>query len=639
MKNICGFRLLIAGAMFIMSATLGFANTSEVSSPNSKISVILKDAESSQSQNALFSVKYKSEDGKKAEVFSDCTLGLKTDKDDFFKGLKLVKTSAPKKIVEKYKMISGKRSQCFNSAYEKIFTFKNEGGRELEVIVRAYNDGVAIKYLLNATDGENITDELTSYNIANGKTRWLSKYEPRSYEDFYEPYTDCAKLGETRRWGYPILAQVQENVFSLISEADIKRGDCGSFLENKDAQTNYKVCLADQKIPTGKKWESPWRLMIVGALSDIVESTLVSDLSSPCKLKDISWIKGGAVSWIYWANNNGSNNFEIVKSYIDNAADMGWKYDLIDWNWNSMSNGGDIYDAVKYARKKDVGLMLWYNSSTALLRESAGPLYKLNDPKNRAQEFEWLNKNGIVGIKVDFFDGDTAKTMNYYIDILEDAAKHKIMVIFHGATIPRGWQRTYPNLMTTEAVYGAEWYNNNSRLTNKAAAHNSTLVFTRNVVGSMDYTPATFSDSQHKHITSHAHELALTVLFESSLQHMPDRPSSYQALPEKVRAFLSVLPTTWDDTKLLSGYPQSHAIIARRKGNVWYIAGINATNEPITLKFNLEKLKISPSAQIEIFKDAQDDKHFAFETLKNSESKKEIAVQCLPRGGFTAVIK
>lgn len=183
--------------------------------------------------------------------------------------------------------------------------------------------------------------------------------------------------------------------------------------------------------------------------------------------------------------------------------------------------------------------------------------------------------------------------MDYYIDLLEDAAKYKLMVNFHGATIPRGWQRTYPHLMTMEAVYGAEWYNNKPILTDRAAEHNVTLPFTRNVIGSMDYTPGTFSDSQHPHITTCGHELALSVVFESALQHMPDRPEVYSSLPRKVREFLSGLPTAWDDTKLLCGYPGADIVLARRKGDVWYIGGLNGTNENKTLSFHwfLCKLK------------------------------------------------
>ena len=220
-------------------------------------------------------------------------------------------------------------------------------------------------------------------------------------------------------------------------------------------------------------------------------------------------------------------------------------------------------------------------------------------------------------MKIDFFNGDSVSTMNYFIDLLEDAADYQLMVNFHGATVPRGWQRTYPHLMSVEGVYGAEWYNNNAILTDRAAAHNATLPFTRNVIGPMDYTPGTFSDSQYPHITSYGHELALPVLFESALQHMPDRPSVY-------------------DTKLLAGYPGVEVVMARRKGDVWYIAGINGTDKLRTLRASLEKLSVDGKSMA-LFKDGADNRSFSIE--ENVPAGDSLIVDCLPRGGFVGVIK
>ena len=251
----------------------------------------------------------------------------------------------------------------------------------------------------------------------------------------------------------------------------------------------------------------------------MVESTLVTDVADPSKVADTEWIEPGLVSWIYWAHNHGSKDYRLLKEYIDLAV--------------RMKNGGKLEDAVKYATACGVKSLVWYNSSTAWL--GPGPLYRLNKKEDRRKEYQWLSDLGVSGMKIDFFNGDSVSTMNYFIDLLEDAADYQLMVNFHGATVPRGWQRTYPHLMSVEGVYGAEWYNNNAILTDRAAAHNATLPFTRNVIGPMDYTPGTFSDSQYPHITSYGHELALPVLFESALQHMPDRPSVYAQLPEAVK--------------------------------------------------------------------------------------------------------
>ena len=264
---------------------------------------------------------------------------------------------------------------------------------------------------------------------------------------------------------------------------------------------------------------------------------------------------------------------------------MGWPYSLIDWEWDEMANGGKIEDALAYARERGVKINLWYNSGTSWIGPGApGPQDRLRTREAREREMTRLEEMGATGIKVDFFLPDNREMVDYYLDILEDAARHHLLVDFHGCTIPRGWSRTWPNLMSMEAVYGAEWYNNNRRMTNAAAAHNATLPFTRNVIGPMDYTPCTFTDSQNPHITTDCHELALPILFESGLQHMADRPEAYLKLPEPVKKLLSGLPSAWDDTRLLAGYPGQSAVIARRSGDTWYIAGINGTNEELTIE-------------------------------------------------------
>ena len=223
--------------------------------------------------------------------------------------------------------------------------------------------------------------------------------------------------------------------------------------------------------------------------------------------------------------------------------------------------------------------------------------------------------------------------MDYCLDLLESAARHHLLVNFHGATIPRGWQRTYPNLLTTEAVYGAEWYNNVPTFTDRAARHNATLPFTRNVIGPMDYTPCTFSDSQHPHITTNAHELALTVLYESGLQHLADRPESYLAQPAEVQQFLSRLPTVWDETRFVSGYPGEYAVLARRHGATWYVAGINGTDQ--VKEIPLDRLP-SAGRQAQFFLDGNASPWDIHTTNSDALS---ASITCQPRGGFTIVIQ
>jgi len=367
-----------------------------------------------------------------------------------------------------------------------------------------------------------------------------------------------------------------------------------------------------------------------------VESTLITDLSHPAAIKYTSWISPGSAAWVYWAFNHGSKDYQRVVEYADLAEKMKWPYILIDWEWDVMANGGTVVDAVNYAKSKGIKSILWYNSGTDWLDPT--PVDRLITAEKRAKEFAWLQKIGVSGIKVDFFVADLQDMMKYYIDILKDAAAHKLLVNFHGATIPRGWARTYPNLMSMEAVYGAEWYNNHNILTNKAAAHNATLPFTRNVIGSMDYTPVTFTNSQHEHITSYSHELALAVLFESGIQHFADRPSGYYSLQAPQRNFLISFPAAWVDTRLIGGYPGEYAIIARRKKNTWYIGGINGKDSAQVLRLDFSFLEKGRTYTLQLNKDGADPKSFETET---SDIRKNdvLRISCLARGGFSGILK
>ena len=275
--------------------------------------------------------------------------------------------------------------------------------------------------------------------------------------------------------------------------------------------------------------------------------------------------------------------------------------------------------------------MIWYNSSVGWIDGAPTPKFRLNKAEDREREFAWCEKLGVAGVKIDFFSGDSQKNMDYCIDLLECASRHHLLVNFHGATVPRGWQRTYPNLLSTEGVYGAEWYNNVPTFTAKAASHNATLPFTRNVIGPMDYTPCTFSDSQHPHITTNAHELALTVLFESGLQHLADRPESYLSQPREVQDFLSHLPAAWDETRLLSGYPGQWVVMARRSGNTWYVAGINGSDSVKSL--SLPRFQKKRKVQAVCYADAGE-KTWKLSTVTSLPD----SVECLPRGGFVYVI-
>ena len=549
-------------------------------------------------------------------------------------------------------MLTGKRLACSNEANEYVTTL----GEGIKMVLRLYNDGIAFRYdYPEAWTGS----DPTVFRIPEGTRRWMEQWTD-SYEGFFplsttykvEPVPSFSGIskseeGYNNRWGYPTLLEPQDGLFVLLSEANIEHGQSASCLYND--KELFKVVPAEFLPPSTlhlpPSTHTPWRVAIIGSLGDVVESTLITDVSNPCQIADTNWIQPGVVSWVYWAYNHGSNDYSIIKKYVDMADTLHLPYVLIDAEWDQMdqlasNEGKTIEDAIAYAKEKGVKPMIWYNSSVGWVDGAPTPKYRLNKPEDREKEFAWCEKLGVAGVKIDFFSGDNQMNMDYCLDLLESAARHHLLVNFHGATIPRGWQRTWPNLMSTEGVYGAEWYNNVPTFTAKAAAHNATLPFTRNVIGPMDYTPCAFSDSQHPHITTHAHELALTVLFESGLQHLADKPESFLVQPQEVQDFLSHLPSVWDETRFVSGYPGESVVIARRSGSTWYIAGINGTDEEKELALPTEGI-LSPLTshrsplKISAFLDAGEHQW----QILPSISQLSPTVTCRPRGGFVYVVR
>ncbi len=536
-----------------------------------------------------------------------------------------------------YVMLAGKRSHCVNHA--NVFRAPVADG--VSVVLRLYDDGVAFRYEWTTPKSFSQMQEVTTYRIAEGTKRWMQQWTD-SYEGFF-PMSTTAKVkavpsysaiskdaeGNNIRWGYPALLEPYDGIFALISEANIERGQSASSLYNNGEL--FRV-TPDRTYDESQARHTPWRVVIVGSLTDIVTSTLITDVSKPCQLEDTSWIHPGVVSWVYWAYNHGSNDFDIIKKYVDMAAALDLKYVLIDAEWDTMRDGKTIEDAVAYAHQKSVKPLIWYNSSVGWVDGAPTPKYRLNNAEDREREFAWCERIGVAGVKIDFFSGDDQRNMDYCLDLLESASRHHLLVNFHGATVPRGWQRTYPHLLSTEGVYGAEWYNNVATFTEKAACHNATLPFTRNVIGSMDYTPCAFSNSQHPHITTSAHELALTVLFESGLQHLADRPESFLAQPKEVQQFLGCLPAAWDETRFVTGYPGEYVVLARRSGEKWYIAGINGTDKPMTI--NIPKEMRLPKGRVNVYEDGDMGK-WDMRTLKQIPYN----VKVLPYGGFVWEVK
>lgn len=635
MKNIlrsCRLKAALC-LLLVFSAMPCVAKDVSLKSPNKQVVAML----TQQAGQTYLDV----QDGS-GRLFMRISLGLTTSDEDYT-SLTLSKVGRKEVIRETYSLLHGKTSRADNACTALQATYLNPEGQPLTVEVRAWNDGVTFRYLLpdNGKERE-FTGETTAFDLPNKPHCWLQKFTT-SYEDDYRYQEQPTQQGD---WGYPCLFQDFDR-FLLITEANPGRQYCNTHLNNsQDARVfkvNYPFPWEGNRVgevnPRWKgEWTSPWRVVIVGDLATVTASTLVEDCSEPCKVEDTSWIKPGGSAWVYWAYNHGTRDFQICKQYVDLAHRMGWPYVLFDWEWDTMRGGGTIEDACRYALSQGVKPLMWYNSGGPHTGVMSTPRDRMLTHESRMKEFAWLKSIGVVGVKVDFFESDKQHMMNYFLDILEDAAEAHIMVNFHGATIPRGWTRTYPHLMSTEGVYGAEQYNNGRYMTENGCHVNCVLPFTRNVVGPMDYTPVAFTHSQHPHTTSYAHELALSVIFESGIQHWADRPSGFYDLPDVPRQFMMHVPTAWDETRLLDGYPAEHVVMARRKGSSWYVAGLEGKSQPTTFKVRMDFLDPDHAYELTLIGDGAQMDHLR--TSRLTVRRDDILeVPCISRGGFAMHLK
>ena len=635
---------LVVGIMLTVCAGPAYCQVVNIQSPNLKIGVALFCQQNTNNGEWYLNVSYTGK-GSTSEAIPRIDLGLSGSDQDFSKELKFLKAGKIVLINEQYSVLHGKKSVCSNSAHEVVVSFENRAKAKLNIIIRAYNDGMTFRYELPGKEGSLVVkDELTAYTIPKETVRWMEKWNPAN-EGFYTAMSDDKV--QKQEWCYPALFKLKDSsCWFLIHEADVNRTYCGSKLSNIDNELKYKITFPNPKDGRGMgestptislPWKSPWRVIVMGSLSDIVSSTLVDDVSPASVIQNTGWIKPGLVSWNYWSSNHGTKDYKIVTEFADLAAEMNWPYTLLDWEWDAMTNGGNLEDAAKYILSKGVKPLIWYNSGGNHTWVSATPKDRMLTHESRVQEFTKLKQLGFAGVKIDFFESEKQDMIRYYLDILEDAAKFEMMVYFHGCLVPRGWSRTYPNLMTYEAVRGAEWYNNVPDFTLAAPEHNTILPFTRNVVGPMDYTPVTFTNSQFPHVTSYGHELALSVLFESGFQHMADRPEGYYSLPAAAKAFLSTLPNAWDETRLLDGYPGRDVMIARRKGSTWYIGAISAELRERKKTIRFDFLPDGVKYKLTLIADGSHDKDLATRYMAVDKAA-SAEVKLLRRGGFAACL-
>lgn len=591
----------------ILSITLFTINAQKanfrVASPDKNIVVTCDIKQSS------YSIQYKGE-----TVLRNSKLGVIREDADFSQNLQLVKVSTAKLVKDNYTTINAKKSKISYIATEQVWETKTTSGKKMNIVFRVSNDGVAFRYVFpeKTTDVKKIISEATSFHFNEGSKAWLQpkteaqsgfEHTNPSYEAHYKMDipTGTPSPGPNG-WIYPALFKTNDT-WLLITEADLGRNYCGTALQQNSPENEYKINFPQTPevfkngIPTLNPestlpWNTPWRIIVIGSLKTITESTLGTDLALPTQKMDFSWVKPGKSSWSWVIDKDDSTIYKVQKKYVDFAAAMKWQYCLIDANWDKTIGYDSVAILANYAKTKNVGVLLWYNSAGSWNTVPFTPKDKLLTHQSRLEEFGKLRKMGIKGVKIDFFAGDGQSMINYYQDILEDAAANQLLVNFHGATLPRGLQRTYPNLMTAEAVHGYEMITFSQQTANMAPAHMVMSAMVRNAFDPMDFTPMNlYKIPRIRRATTAAYELATSIVFLSGIQHYAETPEGMSHVSENIKELLRKLPNNWDDVKYIDGYPGMHFVVARRTGSKWYVAGINGEKAEKTLNLNLSFLK------------------------------------------------
>lgn len=579
-------------------------------------------------------------------VIDTSQLGIRLASGDFSAHLQL-KKSAITKVQDQYELRNFKKSANNYEANEQAYTLTNSVGESFNIVFRISNNGVAFRYAFpQLANGTTVNEERTSFHFPKQTRAWLQRMAVAktgweqtnpSYEEHYEQEISVGTPESTNTgWVYPALFKV-DSTWVLISESNMQGNYCGTRLAAQSPNGEYQVAFPDPKevLPNGDlkpfvdhEHFSPWRVIAIGSLAEIAESSLGVDLAAPAIDIDSTFIKPGKASWSWINSKDDFIVFDEQKKYIDYAADMQWEYCLVDVNWDQKIGYDRMEELARYALSKNVGLLAWYNSAGDWNTVKYTPKDRLLTADLRKSEFSKLQAMGIKGVKIDFFGGDGQSVMQYYIDILNDAAKHGLLVNFHGATLPRGWARTYPNLMTTEAVRGFEMVTFGQEDADKQATHCAMLPFTRNVFDPMDFTPMNLTkiNSQVTRKTTPAFELATSVLFWSGIQHFAESPEGMATVHTSVKDFLRQLPASWTNMKYLDGYPGKLAVIARQSGNRWIVAGINGENSSKSITLDLRFLQ---AKKARLFGDDTQPLQ-----AKEINLSAETSLQLAPNGGF-----
>ena len=589
-----------------------------------------------------------SRDGK--PVILPSTLGLQLQGIDLSSKLALSASSPVKPVRDSYELATAKKRRITYSANEQTHSLRNAAGQAMDLTFRVSNDGVAFRYLVRAPKLRFVS-ESTSFAfdpstrallqpMSVAQTGWMNTNP--SYEEHYQreiPVGTPSTLGAG--WAFPALFR-SGDTWVALTEANMDGSFHASRLASDSPGGVYRLAppAAPEVYTHGAllaegqgELATPWRIIALGSLKTLVESTLGTDLAAPAIAFDKSLVQPGHASWSWALLKDDATVFDVQKRFVDFAAEMKWDYTLVDADWDRKIGVDKLRELVRYAAGKGVGILVWYNSSGAWNKTEYSPKGALLTPAQRNKEFARLRDLGVKGVKIDFFAGDGKSMIAYYVDILNDAAKAGLLVNFHGATLPRGWSRTYPNLMTVEAIRGLEFTTFEQADQDAVPAHAAMLPFTRNLFDPMDFTPMVFGDIPNiKRATRNGFELAESVLFLSGIQHFAERPEGMATVPPYVKALLQDLPRSWDEVRFIDGYPGRYAVIARRSGDSWYVAGINADGAERSLDLDLSFLDGRDGTLIA---DGESERGFTQAPVRGGKARISIK----PQGGFVAVFK
>lgn len=589
-------------------------------------------------------------------VLQPSRLGLVRENADFSQGMRLKGVSEIATIEDNYEILTAKRRRNSYRAHRQVLHLENPAGERLDIIFQVSDDGVAFRYRFPEESDQihRLKEEVTSFHFLPETRAWLQPMSVAktfwaqtnpAYEEFYEkeiPAGTPSTLGAG--WVYPALFQ-SDSTWLLVSESGLSRGYCATRLRHESPNGEYTIGFPDPRERFGGgpvypesalPWITPWRLIVVGDLRTIAESTLGVDLADPPAVELSGALGPGKASWSWVLLKDDQTTYEVQKHFIDYAADMGWRYCLIDSLWDVQIGHAKIRELIDYGRGKGVGIFLWYNSAGDWNTTHQTPRDKLLTRESRLREFDMLKEMGIAGLKIDFFGGDGQSVINYYIDILEDAAPYGFLINFHGSTLPRGWHRTYPHLMTMEGVRGLEFITFEQPNADQAPSHCAMLPFTRNVFDPMDFTPMVLDRIPGiRRRTTSAYELALSIVFTSGIQHYGETPEGMAKVPDYVRDFLRNVPAIWDDVRFLDGHPGHYVVLARKGSERWYIAGINGLESEKQLTLDLTRLNLHGSGTLITDGDGGN-LSFRQEELHLFQEK-TLKLTLQPAGGFVAV--